>query len=195
MTKGASKAGEALDKKGMRRLCADLLRGLEGRETGTPSGLFTALCAGMSRRHDRLVSHRLVRFPTGTASGLWVATPTRHFVLCEQDTAPEHQLVILGHEFWHLETHKGAVGGEAEAVAAAQLLAQDVSPTTVERIARRSTVHSHDQAEEAACEYFGSLLASRAWPLLASAGTGDSVPSSGVAHRIESSLDPRGSVR
>ncbi|MFI5524240.1 hypothetical protein [Streptomyces platensis] len=183
-----------MDKKGMRRLCADLLRGLERRDTGTPSGLFTALCVGMSRRHDRLVTHRLVRFPTGTASGLWVATATRHFVLCEQDTAPEHQLVILGHEFWHLETHKGTAE-VAEAVAAAQLLAQDVSPTTVEHIARRSTVHSHDQAEEAACEYFGSLLASRAWPLLASAATGDAMPSSGLAQRIESSFDPRGPVR
>ncbi len=178
----------------MRRLCADLLRGLRSQDTSSPAALFTALCDGMSRRNGRPVSHRLVKFPAGTVSGLWIATATRHLVLCEQDTAPEHQLVIIGHEFWHLETHQG-LSDTADAAEAARLLTPDVSSATVERIARRSTLHTHDQQEEAACEYFGSLLGSRAWPLLSSAAAEDTPPTSGLVHRIETSLSPRRPAR
>ncbi|MCD9145987.1 hypothetical protein LUZ16_28710 [Streptomyces albireticuli] len=97
-----------MDLKRMRRLCAELLSGLDLPGPARPDVLFTALCAGMSRRHDRPVSHRLVSFPAGTVSGLWVATDAQHLVLCEKDTAPVHQLVILGHDLWHLEEHHRA---------------------------------------------------------------------------------------
>ncbi|UQI49703.1 hypothetical protein M1P56_35540 (plasmid) [Streptomyces sp. HU2014] len=173
----------------MRRLCAELLSGLNLPGPVHPDALFTALCAGMSRRHDRPVSHRLVSFPAGTVSGLWVATDAQHLVLCEKDTAPDHQLVILGHELWHLEEHHRADPALSTAEAA-PLLAPGTTHAALRRLAARTAFCDHD---ETAAETFGSLLGSRARKWLAQEAH-DSLhqaPVSGLVQRLEASLGPQ----
>ena len=73
-----------------------------------PTELYAALCAAMSRRRGRPVVFRMAAFPPGTASGLWLDMADRDLVVVEERTAPEHQLVILGHELWHMKAgHRG----------------------------------------------------------------------------------------
>ncbi|MET9256551.1 hypothetical protein [Streptomyces sp. NPDC003717] len=37
-----------------------------------------------------------------TASGLWVNRAGHDLIVYEENTRPEHQLVIIGHEAWHM---------------------------------------------------------------------------------------------
>ncbi|MEU2284274.1 toxin-antitoxin system, toxin component [Streptomyces sp. NPDC013178] len=55
-----------------------------------------------------------------TASGLWVDRTTHDLIVYEENTDPEHQLVIIGHEAWHMfqghsgsSTHHGSVASRA----------------------------------------------------------------------------------
>ncbi|MCC2280853.1 hypothetical protein LKL35_36615 [Streptomyces sp. ET3-23] len=179
-----------MDTRRMRRLCTYLLRNL-GPETATVEGLFTALCSAMSTRCGRPVSYRPVAFPVGTVSGLWVATDTQHLILIEESTVPEHQLVILGHELWHIESHEGETTpiGAAEA---SHLLAPQLKASDVRRIAQRATARSHvhqSDQEELACEMFGSILGSKAGKMLAldnQVGVADT--SAKLAARLQVSL-------
>ncbi|MER5299686.1 hypothetical protein ABT039_09525 [Streptomyces lasiicapitis] len=151
-----------MDRKKMRRLCTRLLDDLHLSVPTDPPTLFAALCANLSKRHRQPVEHRLVSFPADTVSGLWMATSDRHFILVEADTSPEHQLVIFGHEVWHMEIDTGW-NELLEADEANALLAPNVDAETVRTLATRVAARTTcDQQEEAACEMFGSLLGTRA---------------------------------
>ncbi|MFE9662379.1 MULTISPECIES: toxin-antitoxin system, toxin component [unclassified Streptomyces] len=174
----------------MRRLCGELIAELPPEVPGGPNDILTALCAAMSVRRGRPVNHRMATFPPGTASGLWLDMADQDLIVIEERTAPDHQLVILGHELWHMTAghSRRQVDGDGTGVAA-RLLAGGVDlKDTVLKVAARSRSHA---AEEEEAESFGLLLASKCRPwLLGTPGRGQ-VPSDGIAARIEASLGYR----
>ncbi|MFJ5780093.1 toxin-antitoxin system, toxin component [Streptomyces sp. NPDC093094] len=173
----------------MRRLCGDLVGEVRLPAPAVPAELYTELCGAMSRRRGRPVRFRTAAFPADTASGLWIDMAEQDLVVVEERTDPAHQLVILGHELWHMQAghHGRHVAGAA---VAARLLDDSADlQATVLRVAARSRF-DHDDEREA--EAFGLLLASkcRTW-LTGSAGRGP-VRRDRLAGRIEASLGYRG---
>ncbi len=156
----------------MARLCEALLAGLSLPAEAGPEETHRALCVAMSGLRGRPVRFRTAVFPPGTASGLWLAFDDQDVVVVEERTAPNHQLVILGHELWHMAA--GHRGGPVDGVT----------------VAARTRF---DRWEEAEAERFGLLLASRfrAWtqtaPAAAPPGRDPSWPD-GLVRRIEASL-------
>ncbi|MFC7306530.1 toxin-antitoxin system, toxin component [Streptomyces monticola] len=174
----------------MRRLCGELVAGIELPAPAEPRDLHDALCGVMSSRRGRPVRHRTAAFPPRTASGLWLDMADQDLIVIEEQTAPDHQLVILGHELWHMEaghcTHHVTGAGVA-----ARLLSDDADlQATVQRVAART---HFDQADENDAESFGLLLASKCRPWLAGGAVGRGAPGrDAVAGRIEASLGYRG---
>ncbi|MGW1025956.1 toxin-antitoxin system, toxin component [Streptomyces sp. NPDC002577] len=173
----------------MRRLCAELVAGISLPAPVEPAELYVALCNGMSRRRGRPVRHRTAAFPPGTASGLWLDMADQDLVVIEERTAPDHQLVILGHELWHMNA--GHCGHHVEGAAvAARLLSDDADlQATVLKVAARTRF---DLADEKAAEGFGLLLASKCRSWLAGSTLRGPVRHEGLAGRIETSLGFRG---
>ncbi|MEU4035049.1 toxin-antitoxin system, toxin component [Streptomyces collinus] len=184
----------------MRRLCAELVGGLALPAQAPPHEVYRALCEAMSRRRGRPVHFRTAAFPPGTASGLWLDMTDRDLVVVEERTAPDHQLVILGHELWHMQAdhcghHVDGLGAGADAGAGAgagvatRLLGDDPDQAalqaTVLRVAARTRF---DQAEERDAETFGLLLASKCRTRLTGSGLRGPVRRDDVAGRIEASL-------
>ncbi|MER5493622.1 toxin-antitoxin system, toxin component [Streptomyces sp. NPDC002454] len=174
----------------MRRLCGELIAGLPPEVPGGPGDLLTALCEAMARRRGRPVNHRMAAFPPGTASGLWLDMADQDLIVIEERTAPDHQLVILGHELWHMTAgHSSRHVDPAGTGVAARLLADGVNlGDTVRKIAARSRSHA---AEEEEAESFGLLLASKCRPWLGGTSVPGHAPRDGLAARIEASLGYR----
>jgi len=173
----------------MRRLCGELVDELSLTAPAEPGDLYAALCEGMSRRRGRPVRFRTASFPPGTASGLWLDMAEQDLVVIEERTAPDHQLVILGHELWHMSAghHGRHVGGAA---VAARLLSDDADlRATVLKVAART---GFDLADEKEAESFGLLLASRCRGWLTGSAPRGTVRREGLAGRIEASLGYRG---
>jgi hypothetical protein len=172
----------------MRRLCAELVGGLTLPAPAPPHELYRALCEAMSRRRGRPVVFRTAVFPPGTASGLWLDMADRDLVVVEERTAPDHQLVILGHELWHMQADHCGRPVEGAGVAT-RLLTDDTDraalQATVHRVAARTRF---DQAEERDAETFGLLLASKCRTWLAGSALRGPGRRDGVAGRIELSL-------
>ncbi|WP_031480819.1 hypothetical protein [Streptomyces bicolor] len=167
----------------MRRLCGELVAELKLPAPTAPEKLYGALCDAMSRRRGRPVHFRTSAFPAGTASGLWLDMAEQDLVVIEERTAPEHQLVILGHELWHMQAGHSSHSIEGASVAARLLDDKADLRSTVLRVAARS---HFDQAEEKEAETFGLLLASKCRPWLAvSSARGQR---DHLAGRIEASL-------
>jgi hypothetical protein len=57
----------------------------------------------MSARRGRDIEFRTSSFPPGTASGLALDLGNRDLVVVEKNTAPDHRVIITGHELRHLE--------------------------------------------------------------------------------------------
>lgn len=158
----------------------------------TPALLFNALCQAMSARRDgRPVTLSIRPFPEtlgNSTTGLWLDLEEQDVIVLEENLTPDHQLVVLGHELWHM--HAGHCGHDlgGVAVAARAVLSDSVDwPEVVRRIAARS--HSH-QEDEVAAEGFGLLMSSRMNGWLANP---DTAPLDDVARRIGNSLGYRGS--
>ncbi|MCH5670600.1 toxin-antitoxin system, toxin component [Streptomyces gilvus] len=171
--------------KDMRRLCGELVTALTLPVPASPTGLHTALCEAMSRRRGRPVHFRTAVFPPGTASGLWLDMTDRDLVVVEERTAPDHQLVILGHELWHLGAGHGGHPVEGVGVAARRLADDGDLRATVRTVAARS---HFDRADEQEAETFGLLLASKCRALLAGSGHRAPVQRDHLAGRIEACL-------
>ncbi len=172
----------------MRRLCGELVAELTLPVPARPADLYGALCAAMSRRRGRPVQFRMVAFPPGTASGLWLDMADRDLVVIEERTAPAHQLVILGHELWHMKAgHCGHHVAGAEV--ATRLLGEDPDEdalrATVVKVAARTRF---DLADEKEAEAFGLLLASKCRTWLAGSSLRGPVQRDHLAGRIEASL-------
>ncbi|ANH92464.1 MULTISPECIES: hypothetical protein [unclassified Streptomyces] len=91
----------------MRRLSARLLSALELPDS--EAGVVPAIGAALERVRGRPVRLHAVPFPPGIASGLWIDRATHDVIAYERHTDLEHQLVIIGHEIWHMfEEHDGA---------------------------------------------------------------------------------------
>ncbi|MEU8588713.1 toxin-antitoxin system, toxin component [Streptomyces sp. NPDC048664] len=173
----------------MRRLCGELVGELSLAAPAEPTELYAELCDGMSRRRGRPVRFRTAAFPPGTASGLWLDMADQDLVVIEERTAPDHQLVILGHELWHMNAghHGHHVGG---AKVAARLIGDSADlEAAVHRVAARTHFDLRDEKE---AESFGLLLASKCRTWLAGSSLIGSIQRDDLAGRIEASLGYRG---
>ncbi|WP_055494091.1 hypothetical protein [Streptomyces sp. TP-A0356] len=173
----------------MRRLCGELVAELSLSAPAEPADLYAALCEAMSRRRGRPVQFRVAAFPPGTASGLWLDMADQDLVVVEERTAPDHQLVILGHELWHM--HAGHHGHHVAGAAVAARSLNDTAylQATVHRVAART---HFDLADEKDAESFGLLLASKCRTWLAGSSLRGPVKRDDLAGRIEASLGYRG---
>jgi hypothetical protein len=169
----------------MRRLCGELVAGLDLPAPARPVDLYRSLCATMSRRRGRPVHFRTAAFPDGTASGLWLDMTDQDLVVVEERTAPGHQLVILGHELWHMQAGHTGHPVEGAAVAARVLNDEADLRAAVLKVAARTRF---DQNEEKEAEQFGLLLASRCATWLDGASGKAPVRRDRLAGRIEASL-------
>ncbi|MFC7814556.1 MULTISPECIES: toxin-antitoxin system, toxin component [unclassified Streptomyces] len=175
----------------MRRLCGELVEELTLPAPAPPAELYAALCGAMSRRRGRPVLFRAAAFPPGTASGLWLDMAEQDLVVVEERTAPDHQLVILGHELWHMQAGHHGHDFEDGVVAARLLDAGGQEPdeealrATVRAVAARSRF---DLAEEKEAESFGLLLASKCRTWLDGSPLRGPVQRDHLAGRIGASL-------
>src|SRR3954453_10673809 len=172
----------------MRRMRGALVAELTFPAPARPHDLYTALCDAMSRRRGRPVLFRAATFPPGTASGLWLDMADRDLVVFEERTAPDHQLVILGHELWHMQADHS--GHHVDSVGVATRLLgeepeQEALEATVHKVAARTRF---DLDEEREAETFGLLLASKCRTWLAGSSLRGPVQRDDVAGRIEVSL-------
>ncbi|WP_438296433.1 toxin-antitoxin system, toxin component [Streptomyces sp. HUAS TT7] len=173
----------------MRRLCGELVAGITIPAPAEPTALYAALCEGMSKRRGRPVEFRMAAFPPGTASGLWLDMADRDLVVVEERTAPDHQLVILGHELWHMNAGHGSHHVDGGTVAARLLSAEGDLGAAVRKVAARTRSHL---SEETDAESFGLLLGSKCRPWLTGSGMRGPVRRDMLAGRIEASLGYRG---
>ncbi|WP_029386519.1 hypothetical protein [Streptomyces leeuwenhoekii] len=169
----------------MRRLCGELVGELTLPAPASPDELYTALCDAMSRRRGRPVRFRTAAFPAGTASGLWLDMADQDLVVIEERTAPDHQLVILGHELWHMKAGHCGHHVEGSAVAARMLHDDADLQAAVRAVAARSRFELADEKE---AERFGLLLASKCRTWLAGSSLRGPVQRDRLAGRIEASL-------
>lgn len=118
-----------------------------------------ALCEEMSaRRGGRPVEVRFERFPDEIeVTGLWVEFQDFDLVIVEERAEDVQQLVILGHELWHLHAghrhHHHGVGTMAAGVLAARSGWDSLALT----VAARNGSREDDEAE---ADDFGHRLAS-----------------------------------
>ncbi|HET9379342.1 MAG TPA: toxin-antitoxin system, toxin component [Streptomyces sp.] len=169
----------------MRRLCGEMVAELTLAAPAPPADLYGALCDAMSRRRGRPVRFRTAAFPPGTASGLWLDMADQDLVVVEERTAPDHQLVILGHELWHMRAGHCAHHVAGAAVAARLLDDAADLDATVRKVAARTRF---DDAAERDAESFGLLLASKCRTWLAGSPLRAPVQRDRLAGRIETSL-------
>lgn len=115
----------------MRQLSAQLVRNLP-----SPAGeqeVIPALGQALTHVRGRPVRLRRTAFPPGIASGLWIDRTSHDLIVYEENTDPEHQLVIIGHEAWHMFQGQcsagahGAFASRARETAAAGALAEFVA--------------------------------------------------------------------
>jgi hypothetical protein len=143
----------------------------------------------MSRRRDgRPVQLRFERFPDEIeVTGLWMEFHDFDLVIIEERAETVQQLVILGHELWHMrEGHRDHhVDGAA---AAARTLSENPDWQEIAlTVAARNGSHEADEAE---AEDFGLHLASvfRSWVT----GPRTQGPVDPVGRAIQASLGYRG---
>ncbi|MEU3047351.1 MULTISPECIES: toxin-antitoxin system, toxin component [unclassified Streptomyces] len=170
----------------MRDLRNDLLEALEGlAKPSTTVELFDALCERLTRRRGRPVEYRLVTFPPGTASGLYLDMSDRDLICVQESTSPWHQVVIFGHEAWHMVAgHCGR--HEPGPTVAARLLADEADLAAAVQVAART---DFGRSEESDAELFGLALAGRVRSWLE--GSNAVAPRSELARRIQASLGHR----
>ncbi|MFI6288979.1 toxin-antitoxin system, toxin component [Streptomyces sp. NPDC051018] len=174
----------------MRRLCARLSASLRLPAPADPPELFSAVAGAVSELRDREVRLCFLRFPPGTVSGIWLDGDDGDLIVVEATAPPQHQLVILGHEIWHM--YAGHRGGHAAGAAAARALAPDVDlGTVVAAIAARGDLVTE---QERAAELFGIMLGSELRPWLDARPGPGGPPEDGLAGRIQVSLGRRGVV-
>ncbi|KOU57255.1 toxin-antitoxin system, toxin component family protein [Streptomyces sp. MMG1533] len=150
----------------MRGLAADLATALRARPR-PPAGireLCAALCEEMSaRRGGRPLELRFERFPDEIeVTGLWVEFQDFDLVIVEERAEAVQQLVILGHELWHMHaahTHHHAAGTAAAHALTDRPGWKNVALT----VAARDGSREQDEAE---ADDFGHRLAAVFRPLL-----------------------------
>ena len=146
----------------MRDLVGDLSAAVRARSR-RPAGVREvgrALCEEMAaRRGGRRVELRFERFPDEIGvTGLWVEFQDFDLVIVEARAEAVQQLVILGHELWHLHAghrhHHHGVGADAAGVLAGRPGWDSIALTVAARNGSR-------EADEAEADDFGHRLAAR----------------------------------
>jgi hypothetical protein len=129
--------------------------------------LCRALCQEMSaRRGGRPVDLRFERFPDEIAvTGLWVEFQDFDLVIVEERAEEMQQLVILGHELWHL--HAGH--SHRHAAAADALAGRPGWDSVALTVAARNGSREADEAE---ADDFGHRLAAAFRPFVSARGSG-----------------------
>lgn len=128
-----------------------------------------ALCVEMSaRRGGRPVELRFERFPDEIeVTGLWVEFQDFDLVIVEERAEAMQQLVILGHELWHM--HAGHGHHHTDGTAAAHALAGTPGWKGIAlAVAARNGSRERDEAE---ADDFGHRLAAAFRPLLSAKDT------------------------
>lgn len=143
----------------MRGLAAGLAAAVRAREQvpADVRSLCRALCEEMSaRRGGRPVELRFERFPDEIeVTGLWVEFQDFDLVIVEERAEAVQQLVILGHELWHL--HAGHGHHHVAGTAAARALDRRPGWKSVAlAVAARDGSRERDEAE---ADEFGHRLA------------------------------------
>lgn len=177
----------------MRGLAVELNRALKKRLEAPADvrELAEALCEEMSRRRDgRPIQLRFECFPDEIeVTGLWMEFQDFDLVIVEERAETVQQLVILGHELWHMMAgHSHSHHHFAGAAAAARALSDDPGWQEIAlTVAARNGSHEADEAE---AEDFGLHLASmfRSWV----AGSRTQGPADPVGRAIQASLGYRG---
>ena len=86
----------------MRRLADVLIDPVRVTPPADADALFAALVASVNQWRGREVVVHKAAFPPHTATGLWLERDTHDDVIIEERTAVWHQIVIFGHEVWHM---------------------------------------------------------------------------------------------
>ncbi|WP_328871136.1 toxin-antitoxin system, toxin component family protein [Streptomyces sp. NBC_00287] len=154
----------------MRRLARELNSALRARPT-PPAGVHEvcrALCEEVTlRRGGRPIELRFERFPDEIeVTGLWVEFQDFDLVIVEERAEAVQQLVILGHELWHLHAghrHHHGIGTAAAHAFAGRPGWDDVALTVAARDGSRAT-------DEAEADDFGHRLAAAFHPYLSGRG-------------------------
>ena len=160
-----------------------LFMGLPQPVPDQPVELLKAICACAARSSGREVRLMLEEFPPGSVTGLWLDMGDYDLIVLEANTSPLHQVVILGHELWHLKEGHCGHGGAAGAMAAPHAGDRWSLADAVAHVAARTEpdLEGERRAEDSAgCSPTGS---GPAWSARRS-----TTPSGGVAGRIWASL-------
>lgn len=159
----------------VRRLAADLVSALHARPR--PPADVRALCRGLceemsARRGGRPVVLRFERFPDEIeVTGLWVEFQDFDLVIVEERAEAMQQLVILGHELWHI--HAGHRHQVPARTAAGRALAGEPDWDSALAVAARD---GSREAEEAEADEFGHRVAAALRPYLAGRAAGPPGP-------------------
>ncbi|MER6955080.1 MULTISPECIES: toxin-antitoxin system, toxin component family protein [unclassified Streptomyces] len=164
----------------MRELTGDLSAALRARPC-RPCGVrdvCRALCEEMSAlRGGRPVELRFERFPDAfEVTGLWVEFQDFDLVIVEERAEDVQQLVILGHELWHLHAghrHHHGVGTAAAGVLADRIADRSDWDSIALTVAARNGSRADDEAE---ADDFGHRLAARVRRYLTDSGATVSGP-------------------
>ncbi|MEU5191763.1 hypothetical protein AB0G83_32190 [Streptomyces klenkii] len=125
----------------MRRLSGRLVAALELPDCGI--GLLRTVGKAVEQVRGRPVRLHAVAFPPDVASGLWVNRATHDIIAYEMHTDLEHQLVIIGHEVWHMfEGHCGSL--TAHGAAASRALDKRTASAVQELMASIPDINSTD---------------------------------------------------
>ncbi|MFD9418716.1 toxin-antitoxin system, toxin component [Streptomyces goshikiensis] len=179
------------DERQISRLSKQLAKNLPRPTPDNPRELLHSICTQLAEERNRTVRLMFRTFPPQTVSGLWLKLPDEDLIIVEENTGWFHQLVILGHEIWHMVSGRGAGclahhhGGEQHVVAAARALSEDFDLQEVidlVEIAARTSVDATD--EESTAERAGLAIATAVRRAMHSSGA----PRYGLAGRIEQSL-------
>ncbi|QLJ00692.1 toxin-antitoxin system, toxin component [Streptomyces sp. NEAU-sy36] len=102
----------------MRRLGSRLFAALD--VPGGDDTLLPAVGRAVTQVRGRPVRLHAVAFPPELASGLWIDRAGQDVIAYERNTDLDHQLVIIGHEVWHMfEGHCGSLTAHGPAASRA----------------------------------------------------------------------------
>ncbi|MER5385140.1 toxin [Streptomyces sp. NPDC002688] len=168
----------------MRRLADALIDPIRVKLPADPEELFAALVTSVNAWRGREVVVHKAAFPPNTATGLWLERDTYDDVIIEERAALWHQIVIFGHEVWHMS--------QGDAAPPHRLgVSHDSQPT-----AARTDFSLRTEQE---ADLFGMLLGRRLRALLEasdhSVGASGGDGTDDVAGRIGAALNYRGPRR
>ncbi|MEV1081994.1 toxin [Streptomyces sp. NPDC050211] len=113
-----------------------------------PQDVMEEFCRAMSVRKGRPITLKISAFPPDLGvSGARLDLGARSIIVVEEATAPEAQLVILGHELWH-EEEEDRGHHVAGLPAAARTLTAEQHPDTIRR-AIEQILDAHEVPREA----------------------------------------------